>query len=376
MSALRPPRIALVHDWLVSPGGAEATLYELHQMWPEAPIFTAAYSPEKFPEFANADVRPTWLNRIALAKKKHQLFSIPRAWAFKSLNLSDYDVVISSASAESKYVRTGPQTLHICYCHTPIRYYWSDYDWYRQHPPFGPLNPLAKVVLPLLIGGLRGMDYRAAQRVDQYIANSENVRQRIERYYHRGATVIHPPIRTDLFTLPRRPQDYYVIVGRQVAYKRLDLAVDAFNELGLPLKVAGAGEEIARQRPRAKANIEFLGRVSDAERARLFAGARGFIFPPEEDFGMTPIEAMAAGCPVIAYGKGGALEYVKEGETGTLFAQQTPTELVAAVRRFETMQFDEATIRAWAKTFDASVFRQRISEFVAEQWAAFEARRS
>jgi len=368
-------KVALVHDWLVSPGGAERTLFELHEMFPDAPIYTAAYTPEKFPELSSADVRPTWLDKIALAKKKHQLFSLPRAWAFKGLDLSEYDVVISSSSAESKYVKTGPRTLHICYCHTPIRYYWSDYDWYRQHPPFGKLNWLAKLVLPLLIGYLRHMDYRAAQRVNVYVANSQNVQRRIKKYYHRDSAVIYPPIRTDMFTAPRQPKEYYLVMGRQVAYKRLDLAVDAFNELGLKLKVAGDGEEVPRQKLRAKDNIEFLGRVSDAERARLFSEAKAFIFPPEEDFGMVPVEAMSAGCPVVAYGKGGALEYVQDGVTGALFENQTTESLVEAVRRFEVLTLDEATVRGRASDFDASVFRSRIYELVNEEWEKFNNRR-
>ncbi|HSH31607.1 MAG TPA: glycosyltransferase, partial [Candidatus Saccharimonadales bacterium] len=236
-------KVALVHDWLVSPGGAERVLLDFHRLWPEAPIYTAAYEPVKFPEFRGADVRPTWLNRIALAKKKHQLFSIPRAWAFQSLDLSDYDLVLSSSSAESKYVRTGRKTLHICYCHTPIRYYWSDYDWYRQNPPFGALNPVAKAVLPLLIPFLRRMDYRAAQKVDVFIANSVNVQDRIKKYYGRDCVVIYPPVSTTKFKTAEGAGKYYLVLGRQVAYKRLDLAVDAFNELGLPLVVAGTGEE-------------------------------------------------------------------------------------------------------------------------------------
>jgi len=360
----RALKVAIVHDWMASPGGAEKTVYAMHTIWPDAPVYTAVYSPEKFPDFANVDVRPTWLNRIGLAKKKHQLFSIPRAWAFKTLDLSNYDVVISSSSAESKYIKKGPQTLHICYCHTPIRYYWSDYDWYRQNPPFGKLNWLAKLVLPVLIGPLRRMDYKAAQKVDYYIANSRNVQKRIKQYYHRDSEVIYPPIETDKFTAPHKAKDYYLIVGRQVAYKRLDLAVDVFNELGLKLKVAGAGEEITRQQSRSQPNIEYLGFVTEAQKEQLYAGAKGFIFPPEEDFGMVPLEAMSAGCPVIAYAKGGALEYVVEGKTGTFFQEQTTADLVAAIKRFEKMTFDESVLRAHAAAFDESVFTKKLKDFV------------
>lgn len=369
------PRVAIVHDWMVSPGGAEKVVLQLHKLWPDAPIYTAAYTPEKFPEFADADVRPTWLNRIDLAKRKHQLFSLPRAWAFKSLNLSAYDIVISSSSAESKYVRTGPDTLHICYCYTPIRYYWSDYEWYRQHPPFGRLNGLAKLILPVLIGGLRRQDYAAAQRVDRFIGISKAVQERIKRYYDRDSDLIYPPVRTEEIKLSTHQGSYYLMLGRQVAYKRLDLAIDAFNELGLPLKVAGTGEELKVQQPRSKANIEYLGRVSDEELPGLLAGAKAFIFPPEEDFGIAPVEAMAAGRPVIAYGVGGATETVIDGKTGILFTEQTPAALIEAVRRFETMTFDHAAIRRQAEKFSEKTFTTKMKTYVEQAWAEFTADR-
>lgn len=364
-------RIALVHDWMVSPGGAERVLYELHRIWPKAPIFTAAYVPEKFPEFAHADVRPTWLDKISLAKKKHQFFPILRGWAFKSLDLSGYDVVISSCSAESKYVRTGPKTLHICYCHTPIRYYWSDYDWYMKHPPFGRLNWLAKIVLRFGLGYLRRVDLAGAAGVDVFVANSKNVEARVKKYYQRNSIVIYPPIITTDFERARNPKDYYVVLGRQVAYKRLDLVVDAFNELGWPLKVAGTGEELKRQQPRAQPNIEFLGRVSDDARAKLLSEAKGFVFPPEEDFGMAAVEAMAAGCPVVAYAKGGALEFMEPDVTGVLFYKQTTEVLVKALREFDELTFDEKLIRQHARLFDSAMFRKKIVEMVDKKWAYF-----
>ena len=365
------PRVAIVHDWMVSNGGAEKVVYALHELWPEAPIYTAAYDASKFPEFVGADIRPTWLNRIKLAKTKHQLFTIPRGLAFSMLNLSGYDIVISSSSAESKYVHTGSSTLHISYCHTPIRYYWSDYDWYRQHPPFGRLNGLAKFGLPLIIGMLRRIDYAAAQRVDRFVANSKTVQGRIKQYYHRDSEVIYPPVATDRFKLPTHPGEYYVVLGRQVAYKRLDLVVDAFNELGLPLKVAGTGEEVGVQRARAKANIEFLGRVPDAGLPDLLGGAKALIFPAIEDFGIVPVEAMSSGRPVIAYGVGGATESVIEGLSGTLFYQQTPTALIEAIKRFEGMQFDPASIRHHAEQFSGPVFAHKMKAFVDQAWDDF-----
>lgn len=366
------PRVALVNHWLVSPGGAERVVIELHKLWPEAPIYTAAYEPKKFPELAGADVRATWLDKVPFAKRKHQFFPILRALAFRSLDLSAYDIVITSDAAEAKMVKTGKATLHICYCHTPIRYLWVDYEWYMKHPPFGWLNPLARVALKFSLGWLKRMDFDAAQRVNWFVANSHNVAQRIRKYYGRSSQVVYPPIDTERFKLSRKHGSYYLIVGRQVAYKRLDLAVDAFNELGLNLKVAGVGEEAARQAARSKANIEFLGRVSDEKLVDLYAGAKGFIFPTEEDFGMAPLEAMASGTPVIAYAAGGALEYVVDGETGVLFSQQNATALKEAVERFETLKFTPERVRAEAEKFAAAVFDKSIRDFVSEKSQAFQ----
>jgi glycosyltransferase involved in cell wall biosynthesis len=350
---------------MVSPGGAEKVVLELHKIWPDAPIYTAAYDPEKFPEFKGADVRPTWMNRLPIAKRRHQLFSLVRAWAFKSLDLSEYDLVISSSSAESKYIKTGKNTLHICYCHTPIRYYWSDYEWYRSNFPIKSLRWLVWLVLPIIIGPLRRMDYKAAQKVDLYVANSQNIRRRIKKYYNRDSTVIYPPVNLQGFKPKTKVGgEYFLIVGRQVAYKRLDLAVDAFNDLGLPLHVSGTGEEIAVQKARAKPNVKFLGRVPDVDIAGLYRGARAFIFPPEEDFGIVPVEAMACGVPVIAYGKGGALETVVEGKTGLFFGDQTVTALKSAIQKFKDEDFDPATIRAQAEKFDESIFTKKIKKLV------------
>jgi len=340
-------------------------------MYPDAPIYTTAYRPELFPEFADADIRTTFLDKIPFVRLKHQLFPVFLGTPFKTLDMSRYDIVISSCAAEAKYVRTGENTLHICYCHTPVRYYWSDYEWRLNNLPFGRFNWLARLVFPLLIGVLRHYDYRAAQGVDVFAANSRHIQERIKKYYHRDSVVVYPPIDTGEAVRPGKREEYYLILGRQVASKRLDVAVDAFNELGLPLKVAGAGEEIYRQEPRANPNIEFLGYVSEEKRRELLAGAKAFVFPPEEDFGMAPLEAMAAGMPVIAYNGGGAPEYVTDGETGVLFDEQTPAALAAAVRRFEDMKFDSAVIRGRAEEFETAVFRNNIAKLIELEWSSF-----
>ncbi|HSX48034.1 MAG TPA: glycosyltransferase [Candidatus Nanoarchaeia archaeon] len=368
------PKVAIVHDWMVTPGGGERVVYELHKIWPEAPVYTSAYDPEKFPEFKDADVRTTWLNGIGLARRKQQLFTIPRAWAFKGLDLSDYDIVISSCSAESKYVKVGLRTLHVCYCHTPIRYYWSDYGWYRKHPPFGWLNPLAKLVLPLLIPMLRRMDYNAAQKVHIFVANSNSVRERIRKYYDRHSEVIFPPVDTAKFHVGQGEGEYYLVFGRQVAYKRLDLAVRAFNELGEKLVVGGGGEEINRQKPRAKANIRFMGRVPEGEVADLFAKAKALIWPQEEDFGITAVEMMAAGRPVIAYAKGGAFDYVIDGVTGVLFHDQSAESLAEAVKKSQRIKWDRDVIRKHAEKYDNQVFAAKIKALVDREYQEFQSK--
>jgi glycosyltransferase involved in cell wall biosynthesis len=369
---MNPPRIALVHHWLTSPGGAEKVLFELHQMYPDAPIYVSSYLPEKFPEFAAADIRTTFLNRIPWLRSRHQLFPVFLGTPFKLLNMDDYDLVISSCAAEAKYVRTKSNTLHICYCHTPVRYYWTDYEWRLQNLPFGRLNWLARLLFPLFVGRLRKIDYAAAQMVDLFIANSEHIQRRIKTFYKRDSTVIYPPIVTKrLLKMQRTAGDYYLIVGRQVASKRLDIAVNAFNQLGLPLKVVGEGEEISRQKPHAMSNIEFLGRVSDDERDKLLLGAKGFIFPAEEDFGIVPLEAMAAGCPVIAFGQGGAPEYVLDGKTGILFGEQSTEALIAAVNRFQKLEWNELVIRGKAREFDSAVFRREMRSYIESAWSKF-----
>lgn len=366
-------KVALVHDWMTRRGGAERVLLEMHRIWPDAPIYTAIYEPKEFPEFAEADVRTTWLNRVSLARRKHQLFSVPRSIAYAMLDLSEYDVVISSCSAESKYVKTGQDKIHICYCYTPTRYYWSDYNFYRQHPPFGPaLNVLAKyLVLPLLLPLLRWFDYRMAQRVTTYVTQSRYIQKRIKKYYGRDSELIHPPVDVDKFTsLEKQEGDYFLIVGRQVAYKRLDLAVEAFNELGYRLVVAGSGEEVAKQQNIARSNIEFKGFVAEADLPQLYANARAVVYPQEEDFGLVPVEAMAAGTPVIAYGVGGAAETVIDGRTGVLFGRQTKEALIAAVTKFEDMRFDTQFLRQHAQVFSSERFRKELKALVEREWRA------
>lgn len=360
------PRVAIVHDWLTNQGGGERVVWALHRAFPEAPIYTSVFNPETLPQFTHLGVRTSFLQHWPLAKTKHQLFPTQRTLAFESFDFSGYDVVISSSSAEAKGVITKPNTLHICYCHTPTRYYWSDYAQYRRNTGFGVLSPLVRLAMPRLVERMRIWDFAAAQRVDAFVANSSYVEQRIKKYYRRPSTVINPPIQAARFKVGTAPRNGFVVVSRLIPYKRVDLAVRACTELNVPLTVVGDGSEMDKLKAMAGPSVTFLGRVGDEEINQAYASASAFIFPADEDFGLTPLEAMAAGTPVIAYGKGGATETVVEGTTGTFFAEQTVASLKAALESFNPKTYDPAKIRGHAEQFDEGVFIKKIQKFVAD----------
>ncbi len=361
-------RIAFVHDWLTNLAGAEQVLLAMHELYPKAPIYTSVYRPEKFPRLKNTKIISSFLQKIPFAKSKHQMFPHLRPLAFENFDLSKYDIVISDSHAEAKGVITKPGTLHICYCHTPIRYYWSDYHEYIKNPRYGILNPLVKLVMPYLINYLRIWDRAAADRVDYFIANSQFVANRIKKYYGWKAEVIYPPVNVSKFKPAKKIKDYYFAFGRLIPYKKFDLIVKAFNDLGLPLKIAGIGSELKKLKKMAKKNIEFLGYVSDEELATLYAEAKAFIFPTEEDFGITPVEAMASGRPVIAYNRGGARETVKPGISGVFFTEQTPQCLINAIRKFNPNVFNPNKIRQYSLQFDKKIFQQKIKKFIEEKY--------
>ena len=369
-----PPKIAIVHDWLTNKAGAENVVLALHKAFPGAPVYTSVYTPEKMPDFKNIDVRTTYLQKMPRPLRSlHKFFPYLRVRAFRSLDLSAYDVIISSSSAEAKQVRKSrPDQLHICYCHTPIRYYWSHYREYKKDPGFGKFNWLVRLAMPLMVPSLKKADYRAAQDVDMFLANSTEVQMRIQRYYKQPSTVLHPPVDVQRFTPQKTRGEYFVALGRQVPYKRIDLAVQACSELGVPLKVFGSGSEHERLVAMAGLNVEFFsnrtGDASDVAVARALESAKGFIFPAEEDFGIVPVEAMASGAPVIAYGKGGVLDSVTNGETGILFEKQTVESLKAALQKFETEKFLVTVLRNRAKRFDESLFVMKIQNIVERAW--------
>ena len=361
-----PPRLAIVVSWLNQYGGAERVLEVLHEMYPEAPILTSMYEPKAMPEtYRSWDIRVSYMDRLPFTKRSHQLFLPLYPLAFESLDLTGFDVVLSVPSAFAHGVITTPETLHICYCLTPARFLWN----YEQYVEREKVGALIRWLLPHLIRRLRRWDRSAANRVDHFIAISRVIQRRITNCYDRNSTIIYPPVNTSAFRPANSLEDYFLVVSRLVPYKRIDIVVRAFNQLGLPLVVIGGGRDRPSLEAMARSNIRFLGQVSDEELRHYMAACRGFLFPGEEDFGITPIEAMATGRPVIAYAGGGALETVIEGKTGVFFAEHTPESLAEVMRTFDHRAFDPDFIRRHATTFDREVFSSRISTLINEKWA-------
>lgn len=362
------PKIAIVCDWLTNMGGAERVVLALHKAFPDAPIYTSVFTPETMPTFRDLDVRTTYLQKLPLPLRgKHQLFPLQRASAFRKLDLREYDIIISSASAEAKAVRKRPDAVHICYCHTPTRYYWSHYKEYVASPGMGPLNPLVRVALPTLVSMMRKIDLRAVDGVDYFIANSSAVSGRITKYYDRDSRVIYPPVDMTRFRDLdiSGPREGFVVVGRQVPYKRFDLAVEACNKLGLPLTLYGTGPDHKRLKSLAGPTIRFVEGANDKQIATALTKAVGYIFPQEEDLGITQLEPIAAGCPVIAFAKGGALDIVVDGKTGIFFKKQTPESLAEALERFQTLKFAPKVLQSHAENYSEERFVREIQEFVS-----------
>ncbi|MEX0934351.1 MAG: glycosyltransferase [Candidatus Saccharimonadales bacterium] len=358
------PRIALVHDWLnQKAGGAEQVLAELADIYPDAPIYTMIYNPEYF-DYPRSRIHTSILQYMPKFLKQRSRYLLPliplaiRLWRFKG-----YDIVLSSSAAFMKNISTAKDTLHICYCHSPMRFawdYWPDY-LYEQNVGF-----IRKAAIILMVKWLRWWDIRGVKRVDAFIANSKTVQQRILKYYQKESTVINPP--TKVKTLQAQEQDYYITLGMLTPYKKIDLAIEAFNQSGRKLKVLADGPDRPRLEAIAEDNIEFTGFVSSQEKDNIVASAKGLIFPNIEDFGIAPIDAMAAGTPVIAYGRGGVTETVIEGETGIFFHEQTPTAINQAIDRLETMSFDVTKLHQRAREFSIDKFHQSIKGFVDRKY--------
>jgi len=361
------PKVAIVCDWLTNMGGAEKVVLAVAKAYPGAPIYTSVFTPETMPAFKGLDIRTTYLQKLpAFLRRRHQLFPVLRAHAFRHLDLKEYDVIISLASAEAKAVRARKDAMHICYCHTPTRYYWSHYDEYRREPGFGLLNPLVQLVLPPFVAWMRRLDLRATKGVDYFIANSHIVADRIRTYYRRSSVVLHPPVDLQRFRKVNRnnPRHGFIALGRQVPYKRVDLAIEACNTLRLPLTVYGNGSEHERLKALAGPTITFVSDATDADIVKALATAEAYIMPQEEDFGIVQIEAMAAGTPVIAYSKGGSRDAVVDGKTGLFFDQQTSNSLVEALRRFSKATFNHTAIEQHAEKFSEEAFIRQLKAFV------------
>lgn len=355
-------RVALVHDYLNQYGGAERVLEALHALFPHAPVYTSIYDPAAMPAFYRTwDIRTSFMQQLPGWRRHFRRYFLFYPSAFESFDLNSYDLIVSSSSAYAKGIIPRPGALHLCYCHTPMRFAWRTNDYVEREA----IGGLQGALLPLLLTYIRLWDVATVARVDRFIANSHEVASRIKRYYGRDATVIPPPV-----TLPpyvdAPPSDFYLAGGRLVPYKRLDLVVAAFNKLGLPLTIFGDGRARHDLERMAAANIRFVGHISETERLRLFSQCRAFIFPGAEDFGITPLEAMAAGRPVIAYAAGGALETVVEGVTGRFFSQPDPAALALAVATSRHDDYDAQVIRHHAESFGHEVFLSRIGEVLRE----------
>jgi glycosyltransferase involved in cell wall biosynthesis len=356
---LKNLRIAIVHDWLIG-GGAERVVEELHRMFPDAPIYTS-YATKEWQEKLDGKVVTGFLQNWPFSRMRKFLPAL-RIWWFSHLELGGFDLVISSSGAEAKGVKVADGTLHVNYCHAPTHYYWSRYDEYMERPGFGVFDHLARIGLRLLVGPLRKWDYAAAQRPHYMIANSTHIKREIKKYYGRTAQVIFPPVSTDRFKTAENTNRYgFVVTGRQTPYKRIDLAVAACSTAKVPLKVIGhKGPEYSRLTEMAGPTVRFLTNVNDQELPYHFHTAEAFLFPGLDDFGIVPIEAMAAGTPVIAYKAGGALDYVKAGENGEFFDEQTVEALVKAIKEFDPEKYDHKKIAKKAEKFAPKQFRSKM----------------
>lgn len=346
-------------------GGAERVLLEMHKLYPDADIVTSVYNPHAMPAFEHLDVKTTWLQKMPFLKFNQQFWAPLRPLAFRMLDLSEYDVVISSDSGEAKNVRVRDDAIHISYNNTPIRYYWSHYKEYKADPGFGWLNPIIRLVMPVFVWQLKKTDYKAAQKVDYFISNSSEIQKRVKKYYHRSSAVINPSVDVGRFKIDKKSKrSGYLIAGRQTPYKKFDLAIGACNQLELPLTVVGSGTEHEKLKKMAGPTITFKTDVSDQDLVDLFHQHEAFIFPAEEDFGIVPIEAMAAGMPVVAFAKGGVVDWMKPGITGETFGYQNVKSLAKVLRKFDPKKYSPKDLLENSERFSNERFQLELKEFV------------
>jgi glycosyltransferase involved in cell wall biosynthesis len=354
-------KIAIVHDYLNQSGGAERVVAAMHRMYPDAPIYTTIADRAVIDALMpGADVRVSWMQKLPGIDRHFRKYFLFYPGAIESLDLSDYEVVLSSSSAYAKGARTRPGAVHVCYCHTPMRFAWN-FEGYAERERWGAMT---RRMLPPLISRVRRWDLRTADRPTVYVANSSTVAERIATHYHRQASIIPPPVEVDRFTPSAVQEPHYLIVSRLVPYKRIDLAVEAFTRLGRPLTIIGDGSARAELQRIAGPTVRFLGRLSDTEVSAAYARCQALLFPGEEDFGIVPLEANAAGRPVIAFQRGGALDTVVPGVTGTFFSEQTPESLIGAVLRSEATTWNQVTLRRHAESFREEVFAERMRALI------------
>lgn len=356
-------KIALVHDYFIQMGGAEKVAEQLQTLFPDAPMFSTVDQRMPTPAaLQNCAAKTSWMQKLPINKQNHRHYFLLYPFAVESLDLSAYDLILSSTSGYAKGVRKKKGAIHICYCHTPMRWVWR-YRAYAEREEFGGLK---KAVLPILLKGLKRWDLRAAKQPDYYIANSQVVADRIEKCYGRKAEVIPPPIDVERFTYDEPDEDYYLILSRLAPYKRLDLAIKACEKLDRPLVVIGDGVARGKLEKIAGGKTIFLGRQPDEVVNKYASRCRALIFPGEEDFGMTPLEINASGRPVIAFRGGGATETVIENETGVFFNEQTTESLIEAIENFESQMWNRQVLRSHAEKFDRKVFNTRILQYLSK----------
>jgi len=367
---MKKMKIAIVHDWLTGMRGGEKVLEVLCELYPDATLVTLLHNKGKLsPVIEKMNIKTSFIDKLPMKEKKYRNYLPLFPMAIELIDFSEFDLIISTSHCVAKGAKPGKNGLHICYCHTPMRYVWEMYDEYFGKDKAGLMT---RTAMSIFAPQLRKWDVRTSGRVHYYIANSYNVARRIKQYYNRQADVIHPPVDTSLFQISDKNEDYFLIVSALVPYKKVEIAVEAFNEIGRRLVIVGSGPESEKLKLIAKDNIEFLGWQGDDELAKIYAGCLALIFPGVEDFGIVPLEAMACGKPVIAFGKGGALETViNEGAntTGIFFYEQTADSLIKAIADFEKTNFDPLTIRTHAVKFDRVLFKEKIKNYIEEKVA-------
>ncbi|MBD3413594.1 MAG: glycosyltransferase [Candidatus Aminicenantes bacterium] len=359
-------KVALVHDWLTGRRGGEKVLEVLSELFPDASLFTLVHFPgTQIKELEQKQIITSFIQKMPFLKTKYRSYLPLYPIASELFDLQDYDLIISSSHCVAKGIIPRPDALHISYVHSPMRYAWNQYfSYFSAHR----LNVFSRLLIPPIMHWLRIWDESSSQRVDHFIANSKTVAQRIRKYYGRNSDVINPPVNTDFFQPGSQTKDYYLIVSALVPYKRIDLAVEAFNRTGDILYIVGTGPDRKKLKKKARDNIHFLGKVSAEDLLRVYQQAKALIIPGEEDFGINSLEAQSCGVPVIAFGRGGATETVIPGSTGLFFRQLNVKSLMSALDKFKKLTFNKTEIRKNTIGYSRVRFKKRISSFIQEKW--------